>query len=150
MSQQLKYIATVFKMALKEILNVMGPESIMTVFRLMGEGQGEAFERRLRRKYKVDKWTAEMFVEKLVKDVIEPGLGEGLAGYSVSGNEITVSFKVCPFKRANMKISDKLYCTYTEGMIETAIKKALGDIEMKTETLIASRDPECLFRIKVK
>jgi len=149
MSSQLKFVASVFKMAMKELVNVMGPESVMTVFRLMGEGQGEAFERRLRKKYKVDKWTAEDFVPKLVKDVIEPGLGEGLLEYNVSGGDISISFKVCPFRRAGIQISHKLYCTYTEGMIETALKKALGNITFKTETLIASRDPTCKFNIKV-
>lgn len=149
MSSQLKFIASVFKMAMKELVNVMGPESVMTVFRLMGEGEGEAYERRLRKKYKVDKWTAEDFVSKLVKDVIEPGLGEGLVDYSVSGNNININFKVCPFRRAGIQISHKLYCTYTEGMIETALKKALGNLTFKTETLIANRDPVCKFNITV-
>ncbi len=149
MSSQLKFIASVFKMAMKELVNVMGPESVMTVYRLMGEGQGEAYERRLRKKYKVDKWTAADFVEKLVKDVIEPGLGEGLVTYKVDGNNVSVSFKVCPFRRAGIQISHKLYCTYTEGMIETALKKALGDIKFKAESLIASRDPSCNFSISI-
>lgn len=150
MSQQLKFIAAVFKMAMKEINNVMGPESVMTVFRLMGEGQGEAIERRLRRKYKTENWKPDEFVEHFVKDVVEPALGDGLAGYEINDGELVVHVKVCPFKRANLKISDKLYCTYTEGMVEEAFKKAFGNIDFKTESLIADRKPECVFKIKVK
>ena len=149
MSQQLKFIAAVLKMAMKEINNVMGPESVMTVFRLMGEGQGEAIERRLRRKYKTESWKPEEFIEHFVKDVVEPALGEGLAGYEIKDGELIVRVKVCPFKRANLKISDKLYCTYTEGMVEEAFKKALGNIDFKSESLIADRQPECVFKIKV-
>ncbi|NVM54575.1 MAG: hypothetical protein HWN66_12800 [Candidatus Helarchaeota archaeon] len=150
MSSQLRFIASVFKMAIKEIYNVMGPESVQTVFRLMGEGQGEAIERRLRIKYKTENWTPEQFIEKFVKDVIEPALGEGQAEFEIGSNELTVKIKTCPFKRANMKISDKLYCTYTEGMVEEAFKKALKNIEFKSEQLIADRKPECVFKIKVK
>ncbi len=150
MSQQLKFIASVFKMAMKELVNVMGPESVQTVFRLMGEEIGKAYERRLRLKYKVDKWKTEEYVDHLLKDIIEPGLGEGLAEYKIDNKEITIIIKVCPFRRAGIKISDKLYCTYTEGMIETALKTALGDIDFKTERLIADKNPDCIFKIKIK
>ena len=147
--EQLRFVASVFKMAMKELVNVMGPESVQTIFRLMGETQGEAFERRLRRKYKVDKWDAKDFAEKLIKDVIAAGLGEGKANVKVEGDTITLDMQVCPFRRANIKISDKLYCTYTEGMIETAFKKALGNATLKSEALIADRNPACIFKIKV-
>ncbi|MHA1263950.1 MAG: methanogen output domain 1-containing protein [Candidatus Helarchaeota archaeon] len=150
MSQQLKFIASVFKMAMKELLNVMGPESVQTIFRLIGEGQGEAIERRLRLKYKIEKWTPEQFSEAFIKDVIEPALGENLAEASLTGDEIKIVIKVCPFKRANMKISDKLYCTYTEGMIDEAFKRAFQNIDFKTIESIADRKDTCSFKIKIK
>ena len=150
MSQQLKFIASIFKMVLAESYNVMGPETIQTIFRLVGENQGTAIEKRLTAKYKETSWTPEKFAEALIKDVIEPALGEGQADFAVNNGEVTINIKVCPFKAANMKISDKLYCTYTQGMTETAFASALGDIEFTVEQLIADRQPACVFKIKAK
>ncbi|MHA1280080.1 MAG: methanogen output domain 1-containing protein [Candidatus Helarchaeota archaeon] len=150
MSHQLKFIASVFKMAMKELLNVMGPESVQTIFRLIGETQGEAIERRLRLKYKTESWTPEVFIDKFVNDVIEPALGDGQAEYKIDGDELIIAIKVCPFKRANMKISDKLYCTYTQGMVEEAFKKAFTNVEFHQEESIADRNKSCIFKIKVK
>jgi predicted ArsR family transcriptional regulator len=149
MSEQLKFIVSVFKLTTQEILNVMGPESVQTVFRLMGEHQGEAIERRLRKKYKVDnQWKINDFGEAIVKDVINPSLGEEAATYTINNGELTLKIGICPFERANMKISTKLYCTFTEGMIETAFKKALKNIEFKREALIADRKEQCIFKVK--
>ncbi len=150
MSQQLKFIASVFKMAMKELLNVMGPESVQTIFRLIGETQGEAIERRLNLKYKPESWTPAVFVEKFINDVIEPALGDGQADYKIDDEEITIAIKVCPFKRANMKISDKLYCTYTQGMVEESFKRALENIEFEIGESIADRQDSCVFKIRVK
>ena len=150
MESQLKFVASLFKMAIKEFHNVMGPESIQTIFRLMGETQGERVERVMRKKYKTDSWTTDEFIPKLVKDLIEPTLGEGNVEYKIDGNEITLSLAVCPFQRAGMSITSKLYCTYTEGMIETAIQKALKNIEFTTKELKASGNKNCVFQINVK
>jgi predicted hydrocarbon binding protein len=152
MSQQLKFIASVFKMVIAESNNVMGPETIQTIFRLIGEHQGEAIERRLRLKYKTDNWKPEEFAEHFIKDVVEPALGgDGMASYKINNDEITVTVKVCPFKAANLKISDHLFCTYTEGMIDQAFKKALKNkSEFMTDHLIADRESECVFKITVK
>ena len=149
MESQLKFVAALFKMAIKEIQNVMGPESIQTIFRLMGETQGERIERVMRKKYKTDTWTSDDFIPKLVKDHIEPTLGEWNVEYKIDGNEITLSLAVCPFQRAGISITSKLYCTYTEGMIETAIQKALKNIEFTTEELKASGNKNCVFKVKI-
>ena len=148
--QQLKFIASVFKLAIKELNNVMGPESIQTIFRLIGEAEGERIARVLTKKYKVDKWESNDYLNKMVKDVIIPTLDEENVQFKIENDEFTLKLGKCPFRRSGLAIYDKFYCTYTEGMIETAIKKALGDIEFKTDSLIADKASHCTFKIKLK
>lgn len=138
-----------FSMAMDEFDNVMGPETIQTIFRLIGERQGETVEKRLREKYNIDKWTPEQFAEKLINDVIDPAVGTGASEIKIDGNELYVTIKDCPFKRAGIEISNKFYCTYTEGLIETAVKKALNNIEFKSLKLRAVDNCDCSFLIKV-
>lgn len=138
-----------FSMAMDEFNNVMGPETIQTIFRLIGERQGEAVEKRLREIYNIDKWTPELFAEKLTHDVIDPAVGTGASEIKLDGNELIVTIKDCPFKRAGIKISNKFYCTYTEGLIETAVKHALENIEFKSLNLRAVDNCDCSFLIKV-
>ena len=150
MSQQFQFITTVFKKVIDESNNVMGPETVQTIFRLIGENEGDAIERRLRKKYRVENWNADDFVEHFIKDVVEPALGSGMASYSKQGNEITVKIGVCPFKKAGMRIQHKLHCTYTEGMIQQSFEKALGKkVDFQTLNLISNREPECTFKIKL-
>jgi hypothetical protein len=147
--KQLKFISSMFSMAMDEFDNVMGPETIQTIFRLIGERQGEAVEKRLKEKYGIDKWTPELFAEKLTNDVIDPAVGTGASEVSIDGNELNVTIKDCPFKRAGIKISNKFYCTYTEGLIETAVKQALGNIEFKSLKLRAVDNCDCSFLMKI-
>ncbi len=144
---QLKFIVSMFKMSMNEFNNVMGPESIQTIFRLIGENQGTAIEKRLKEKYKVDNWTPEKLSELLIKDVFEPAIGEDSAEINVTGNELTVKIKACPFHKAGIKIDDKFYCTYTEGLIDTVSKLALKDTEFKTELLQSEGKDCCQFKI---
>lgn len=146
---QLKFIASMFQMVMKELDNVMGPESIRTIFRLIGERQGEEIEKRMKEKFNIDDWTPEKFAEKLIKDVFDPALGEGQAEIKIEGNELIISLGVCPFKRAGIDTSNKFYCTYTEGLIETVAGKALGDVNFTSEDLISQGKPCCTFRIKL-
>lgn len=146
---QLKFIATMFHKAMAEFDMVMGKESIQTIFRLMGEGVGVTVEKGLREKYKISNWTPQIFVEKLLSDVLEPVMGESGAEINLDGGNINVILKVCPFKRAGIDISNKYYCTYTEGMIETATKNALNDIEFHTLKLRAVDNCDCQFKIKI-
>jgi hypothetical protein len=147
--KQLKFISSMFSMAMDEFNNVMGPETIQTIFRLIGERQGEAVEKRLRNKYNINKWTPELFAEKLTKDVIEPAVGTGESEINIKGNEISVVIKDCPFKRAGIKIANKFYCTYTEGLIETIAKKALGAKEFESLELRAVAKCDCKFLLKL-
>lgn len=137
----LKFIASMFRMAIKEIDNIMGAESLQTIFRLMGENVGENVAKRIAAN------TPEAFAEKFIKDVLEPALGEGGAEASVSGNEISVILKVCPFQKAGIDISNKFYCTYTEGLIETAAKNSLNVQDFKSEKLRAVDNCDCSFKI---
>ena len=146
---RLRFVASMFRMAMAEFANVMGPESIQTIFRLMGEGVAERVEKRMRKKFNIEKWTPELFAEKFIKDVLEPALGEGLAEIQIDGDEIKVIIKVCPFQRAGIEISNKFYCTYTEGLVETAARLALKDIEFDSEHLRATGGENCFFKLKI-
>ncbi len=146
---QLKFISTMFKMAMDEFNNVMGPETIQTIFRLIGERQGEIVEKRLRETHKIDKWTPDKLSELLVKEVIDPAVGEGKSEIKMDGNEIIILIKACPFKTAGIEISNKFFCTYTEGLIETIAKNALNSVEFNSVKLKSEEVCDCTFSIKV-
>ena len=148
--KQLKFISSMFSMAMDEFNNVMGPETIQTIFRLIGERQGEAVEKRVKEKNNVDKWTPELFQEIIIKDVIDPAVGEGKTEIKVSGNKITVIIKDCPFKRAGIKIDNKFYCTYTEGLIDTISKKAFENTQFKSVELRSEKPCDCKFEITLE
>ncbi|MEJ2251153.1 MAG: methanogen output domain 1-containing protein [Candidatus Lokiarchaeota archaeon] len=148
--EQLKFIASMFRMAMKEFDNVIGPESIQAIFRLIGERQGETVEKRMREKFNIEKWTPEEFADKFIKDVLEPALGKEKSEITINGNQLFVKIKVCPFKRAGIDISDKYYCTYTEGVIDYAAKNAFGSTELITEDLISEGNQCCQYKIKIK
>ena len=137
----LKFIASMFRMVIKEIDNIMGAESLQTIFRLIGERVGENVAQR------ISASTPEEFAEKFNKDVLIPVLGEGGTEITIEGNEIHVVLKVCPFQNAGIDITNKFYCTYTEGLIETAAKNSLGVSEFKSEKLRAVDNCDCSFRI---
>ncbi|MHA1384895.1 MAG: methanogen output domain 1-containing protein [Candidatus Helarchaeota archaeon] len=151
MENQLKFIAAIFKMALKEFDKIMGPESIQTAFRLMGEEQGEAVEKRMRKKYNIEgDWSPEKFADLFIKDVLVPALGEGNAESKSENNEIIITVKVCPFLRAGLTVTHRHFCNYTEGLIETAAKKALKNIDFVPEASIAKGNDCGIFKIRVK
>ncbi|MFX1274418.1 MAG: hypothetical protein ACFFBP_18785 [Promethearchaeota archaeon] len=141
---QLKFIASMFRMAMEEISTIMGEESVQVIYRLLGEKIGESVAKRIQTN------TVETFSDKFLKDVLFPALGDGGAEIIQEGNTLTVILKVCPFQRAGIDISNKFYCTYTEGLIETAAKQTLGEIEFKSEKLRATDNCDCTFKIIVK
>ena len=147
--KQLKFIVSMFKMGMEQFDNVMGPESIQTIFRLIGENQGETIEKQLKQKHKIDNWTKEIFAETLQRDVLDPALGEGQSDIKVENDGLTVVMNVCPFKKAGIDITGKYFCTYTEGLIETVAKHALGDGEFKSVKLRSTDNCDCEFKIKV-
>lgn len=146
---QLKFIASMFQMVMKELDNVMGPESIQTIFRLIGERQAESIEQRMRDIFNIDEWTPEKLADKLIQDVFEPALGEGQAEIEVGEDQLVISLRNCPFQRAGIETSNKFYCTYTEGLIETVAKKALGEVSFASEDLISEGKSCCTFKIKI-
>ena len=146
-TKQLKFIASMFKMSIDEFNNVMGPETIQTIFRLIGETQGKSIEERLQKKYKGESWTPEKLGESLVKNVFEPAIGEDSAEVEINGNEMMITIKACPFKKAGIKINNKFYCTYTEGLIDTVAKLALQNTEFSTEILQSDGKDCCKFKV---
>ena len=105
----------------------------------------------MKEKFGVSEWTPEKFAELIIKDVFNPALGEGGAEVNITGdNELTIIFKICPFEKAGIDISTKFYCTYTEGLIETALKHAFNDIEIVNEELKSEGAPQCTIKIKIK
>ena len=93
---QLKFIATMFHKAMAEFDNVMGKESIQTIFRLMGEDVGKSVEKRLREKFNISSWTPEIFSEKLVSDVLVPVLGDDGSEIKIDGNKINKAVSINP------------------------------------------------------
>lgn len=141
--KQLNFIASMFRMAIQEIDKIMGAESLQTIFRLMGENVGENIAKRINAK------TPEEFAEKLQKEVLEPALGTGMAEVSVEGKDISILLKACAFQEAGIDISNKFYCTYTEGLIETAAKKSIGDVAFESLKLRAVDNCDCSFKISL-
>jgi len=148
--KQLKFLASMFKMAMEEFDKVMGPETIQTIFRLIGENQGVYFQKMIKEKYHIDKWDLQKIAELLNKEVLIPALGENQATVIVSGNTLKVIINSCPFKRAGIPISNKYYCTYTQGLVETIAKEALGKIKFNTNTLRAIDKCDCEFKIEIE
>ncbi len=148
--KQLKFIASIFQMSMKEFNNVMGPETIQTIFRLIGENQGETIVERIQEKYDIKSWTLQELADKLISDVFEPALGENQALIDLKGNEMNIVLKTCPFKKAGINIDNKFYCTYTEGLIETIARKAFNNVEFESQKLRAIDKCDCQFRLDVK
>ncbi|TXT63410.1 MAG: hypothetical protein BAJALOKI1v1_730008 [Promethearchaeota archaeon] len=147
--EQLKFIASMFRMAMEEMDKVFGPESIRTIFRLIGERQGEQLEKQMKKKLNIDTWTPEKFAKALIEEIIDPAIGTDQSHIEKKGDELIVNIRTCPFKRAGIDIKNKFYCTYTEGLIETAAKCALGDVAFNTEDLISTKKTCCIFKIKL-
>ncbi len=148
--KQLKFLASMFKMAIEEFDKVMGPETIQTIFRLIGEHQGKEFQAKLKEKYKIDKWDLKMFAEKVQNEVLVPALGEDQSEINISGEKIEIKIKACPFKSAGIPISNKYFCTYTEGLVETIAQESLGEIIFTTEKLRSVDFCDCKFRINIQ
>jgi len=145
-----KFISSIFKMSIQEMNNIMGPETIKTVYRLIGEKIGEGIVKRMKDKFNIDAWTPENFSEAIVKDVLNPVLGEGGAEVKPENGNIRVKLNVCPFELADMDITHLFYCTYTEGLIQTSASKAFGkDIELEQISLKAEGKSCCEFLLKL-
>ncbi|MEM1512880.1 MAG: methanogen output domain 1-containing protein [Candidatus Jordarchaeales archaeon] len=143
-----RFITRVFALLMSRLDAIAGRETVRTVFRLVGESVGERVEARLRKKYGVDSWTPEKFVELLAMDIIAPAVGTDNVSFESSGGEMKVTFTVCPFEKLNFDITSKFYCTYTHGVIEEAARKALGDVEVKAEKLRSEGADKCVFTIR--
>jgi len=86
---QLKFIANIFNMSLKEIKDTLGFETLTMIFRRVGEASAENIVKRFTGQYK----TPEEFCGLLIKNVIEPVIGSNMGSAVVDGNNIKISLK---------------------------------------------------------
>ncbi len=146
---QLKFIANIFQFSLEEIKMTLGEEALTMIMRRVGESVGERIAARLKGKYA----NVQEFCNMLIKDVIEPVVGEGMAKASVEGNNIKYVLGSCPYKKAGFPISKMgFFCDYTEGLFDRSIKAAFPGAKYQMEPpkdLISKEGcTSCVFNIK--
>lgn len=146
---QLKFIASIFNLTLKEIKDTLGFETLTMIFRRVGESSGENIANRFRGKYN----SIEEFGKILIDNIISPIIGEGKGTMIKNGDSYVFKLDACPYKKAGgFPITDmSFFCDYTQGMIETAIKTAFPNkkFEFKTESLISNKCENCSFSLKI-
>jgi len=145
---QLKFIATIFDLSLKEIKDTLGFETLTMIFRRVGETTAESIMKRLEGKYKSEK----EFGEKLLEAYFWPIIGKENAKLSIEGNVITIELLNCPYKKAGFPIKDSsFFCDYTQGLVDVAFKKAFPskkfDFNPPTELLAKEGCKRCFFKI---
>ena len=94
--KQLKFIANIFQMSLKEIEETLGFETLTMIFRRVGESTGEEVVKRFEGKYK----NLNEFCDLLVAHVIEPVIGETKGRIKIEGQNINIELDACPYKKS--------------------------------------------------
>lgn len=147
--KQLKFIANIFQMSLKEIKETLGFETLTMIFRRVGEAAAEDITKNFKGRYN----TVEEFGELLIKEVIEPIIGENNGKLVVDNDKIIIRLKACPYKTAGrFPIKDmEFFCHYTEGLFDTALKLAFPDktFMIEPKELIAEGCSECVFESQI-
>ncbi len=148
--KQLKFIANIFNMSLKEIQDTLGFETLTMIFRRVGEAAAENIVKRLKGRYN----SIEEFGNLIIKNVIEPVLGQGEGSISVSDKTITLVLNECPYKKSGrFPIKDMaFFCHYTEGLFDQAFKLAFPENTVFTQPggLISSGEcKNCTFNIEI-
>lgn len=145
---QLKFISSIFNLALNEIEETLGFETLTMIFRRVGEASGENIAQRFKGRYS----NIGDFMKLVMENSINPVIGEGKGSFTVDGENISVSLAACPYKQAGgFPIEDmKFFCHYTEGMLERAVQEAFPDKNyiLKTEELISDACQNCKFLIE--
>lgn len=143
--KQLKFIANIFQMSLKEIEETLGFETLTMIFRRVGESSGEHLAKAYKGKYS----TIEEFTDLIIKHVIEPILGPEQARFITNHNKISIELDACPYKKSGGFPIQKMefFCHYTEGLFDIALKTAFPDKELLIEPveLIANGCDKCRF-----
>lgn len=145
---QLKFIANIFDVSLKEIKDTLGYETLTMIFRRVGETTAESILKRLEGKYTDEK----EFLEKLLETYFWPIIGKENAKFTVEGNEITIELLNCPYKKAGFPIKDmSFFCDYTQGLLDVAIKKAFPnknfEFNIPSELISKEGCNRCFFKI---
>ncbi|MBD3351451.1 MAG: hypothetical protein GF364_08185 [Candidatus Lokiarchaeota archaeon] len=145
--KQLKFIASIFNLALNEIQDTLGFETLTMIFRRVGEASGLSIAEKFKGRYT----TIKDFGNALIRYVINPIIGDGKSQLIEEGDKIIFKLDACPYKKAGgFPIQDmSFFCHYTEGMIDTAIKTAFPDLNYQTNPakLIANGCEHCKFVI---
>ncbi len=144
---QLKFIANIFNLSLKEIKETLGPETLTMIFRRVGETSGENIAKRLKGKFT----SVEEFCNLIVTQVMDPVVGEGKCAAKVQGNKVIFELLACPYKKAGgFPIKEmSWFCHYTEGLLDIALKTAFPDRSFETnpKELKAAGSDKCVFEI---
>ena len=144
--RQLKFIASIFNQSLKEIKETLGFETLTMIFRRVGESSAEQIVERLKGRYN----TPEEFGNIMIKEVIEPVIGDGKGKITVNGGQVEIVLEACPYKKAGgFPIKEmEFFCHYTEGLFDNAFKLAFPELNMEItpKELISQSCTQCVFR----
>ena len=148
--KQLKFIANIFQMSLKEIEETLGFETLTMIFRRVGETTGEDIVKRFEGRYS----NLTEFCNLLVAHVIEPVIGEGKGHVKIDEKNIYIELDACPYKKSGGFPIQKMgfFCHYTEGMFDTALKLAYPEknFYLEPKDLIATGCKSCIFHAEIQ
>jgi predicted hydrocarbon binding protein len=143
------FSGTIFKNVIARLEETMGADTIRAVFRLVGTNLGKKAAERIRGSQNTSKSTLGEFAKAFVDEVIAPVTGsDGVTLKNLSPNEVEIDILVCPFEKMDFDISNKFYCTYTEGLIGRVFEEKLGkETSIKIKSLKSDGDDKCSFLI---
>lgn len=148
--RQLKFISNIFQMSLKEIKDTLGFETLTMIFRRVGEATANEIYEKFKGKYH----TVEDYCDLLIRNIIEPIIGENQAHVKFEDTKLQITLDACPYKKAGgFPIQDmEFFCHYTEGLFDEALRLAFPDKKFYTEPkdLIANGCDHCVFESEFK
>lgn len=144
-----KFSFTIFKNVISRLEETMGDGTIRAVFRLVGKDLGKNAAKRINGNKDTSQCTLSEFANIFVKEVISPVTGsDGVTIKDSSRDEVELEIHVCPFEEMGFDISNKFYCTYTEGLIEKVFEEKLGkEPTIKIKSLKSNGGDKCSFLI---
>jgi hypothetical protein len=142
---QLKFIANIFNLSLKEIKDTLGFETLTMIFRRVGEENAVNIVKQFKGKYK----TVEEFCKLIVEQVIEPIIGKDQGKIIIDGEKVIIELNQCPYKKAGGYPIKEMgfFCHYTEGLFDNALKLAFPDkkFNLHPNGLISESCEKCRF-----
>jgi predicted hydrocarbon binding protein len=143
------FSGNIFKNVIARLEETMGSGTIRAVFRLVGTDLGKRAAERIKSSKNISKCTLGDFAKTFVDEVIAPVTGsDGVTLKNSSPNEVEIDILVCPFEKMGFDISNKFYCTYTEGLIGRVFEEKLGkETSIKIKSLKSNGGGKCSFLI---